>query len=137
MTAAIIGMGTTFGIADTATPTSFTDIAEIYDLTLPSLEIDQVDVTNFGSPNNRREYIAGLTDSGEASFEMNYVPNSASDILLRSIQGVAKICKVTFPNGATVTFTGNLQSYVPTTPVGDRMTANVTFKVSGNPTYGP
>jgi len=136
MTAAITGLGTTFQIADLATPTVFTTIAEVMDLTVPDSQVEQIDVTNFQSTNNRREFISGLVDGGQVDFTLNWVPSSATDVALRNARGVTKVVKLTFPNGATITFNANLQSYKPTAPTDKQMTADVSFKVSGDVTYG-
>ena len=40
--------------------------------------------------------------------------------------------KLTYPSGAYDTFDGNLQSYVPSLPTDDKMTAEVSFKVTGS-----
>jgi predicted secreted protein len=130
-TKAMIGMGSTFEMADPATPTVWTLISEVFDMSIPSSNPDQIDVTNFQSANRRREYIAGLVDSGEISFEMNYVPGSASDLALLAALGTTKNCRLTFPNGVRISFAGNVQTYEPKAPTDDRMTASVSFKVSG------
>ncbi len=107
-------------------------------ITPPSAQIDQIDVTHMQSPDRRREFIPGLIDSGECSFEMNYVPDSDGDNELNEILDLAvgldrrRQCRITYPNGVTHTFTGSLQTYEPTIPVDDKMTATVTFKVSGS-----
>ncbi|MBB4185825.1 hypothetical protein GGE07_002475 [Sinorhizobium terangae] len=134
-TEASIGYGITFEMADAATPTVFTYIAEIYDVTPPSDETDQVDATHMQSPGRNREFIEGLTDPGEASFEMNYVPGSASDKALIAAKGKRKWCRVTFPNGAQTLFYGIRQTYEKSAPTDDKMTATVTFKVSGEPIH--
>jgi hypothetical protein len=132
-TQALIGHGMTFEYADAATPTSFTYLAEIYDITPPSSTIDQLDVTHMQSPDRNREFIPGLSDPGEFSFEMNYVPGSTSDASLRAAKGKRKWCRVTFPNGRQLLFFASLQTYEPAAPTDDKMTASVSFKVSGNP----
>lgn len=132
-TKALIGHGITFEMAPAATPTSFTYLAEIFDLTPPSDSIDQIDATHMQSPNKTREFISGLSDPGELSFSMNYVPGSASDLALRAAKGARKWCRVTFPNGCQLLFFSELQSYEPNAPTDDKMTADVTFKVSGQP----
>ncbi len=132
-TKASIGYGITFEMADIATPTVFTYLAEIYDVTLPSEETDQVDATHMQSPNRTREFVEGLTDPGEAGFEMNYVAGSASDKALIAAKGKRKWCRVTFPNGVQLLFVGSRQSYEKSAPTDDKMTATVSFKVSGEP----
>lgn len=133
-TEASIGYGITFEMADPATPATREYISEIYDVTPPSDTTDMVDATHMGSPNRSREFVEGLTDSGEASLEMNYVPGSPSDRKLIAAKGKRKFCYVTFPNGVQCIFIGIRQSYEKTAPLDDKMTASVTFKVSGEPT---
>ncbi|MDX1219047.1 histidine kinase [Sinorhizobium medicae] len=134
-TDASIGYGITFEMADILTPTVFTYLSEIFDVTPPSDETDQVDATHMQSPNRTREFIDGLTDPGEASFEMNYVPGSASDKALIAAKGKRKWCRITFPNGVQTLFTGSRQTYEKAAPTDDKMTATVTFKVSGDPVH--
>ncbi|MCC2608389.1 phage tail tube protein [Neorhizobium petrolearium] len=131
-TKARIGHGITFEMADLATPTDMTYIEEIFDITLPSDTIDQVDASNMQSPNKTREFIDGMSDSGECSFSMNYVPGSTSDRALIAAKGKRKRVRVTFPNGCQFLFKGNLQSNERTAPTDDKMTADVSFKASGD-----
>lgn len=137
MTDAKIGYGSKLAIS-TNGGGLYTDLAEIFNITPPSSTFDMVDATHMQSPNSDREFIIGLNDPGEASFEMNFVPGSASDVLIRSVKAAraAVLCRVTFPNGATWTFTGLLMTYEPAVPNEDKMTATVTFKVSGSTTVG-
>ena len=132
MTDAAIGYGSKFAI-DPAGGTSFTDLGEVFNITPPSDSFDMIDATHMQSPNRDREFIIGLNDPGEASFEMNFVPGSASDILIRQVKAarVAVTCRITFPNAATWIFDGLLMTYEPEVPNEDKMTATVTFKVSG------
>ncbi|TDK35199.1 histidine kinase [Rhizobium deserti] len=132
-TQASLGYGITFEMAPAETPTLFTYVSEIYDVTPPSDTTDSVDVTHMQSPNRTREFISGLTDPGEMSFEQNYVPGSASDKALMSAKGKRKWCRITFPNGVQAMFYAILQSYEKSAPTDDKMTATVTFKVSGEP----
>ncbi|WP_447411788.1 phage tail tube protein, partial [Clostridium perfringens] len=83
-----------FAIADPATPTNFVDVGEVTSITPPSDTDDMVDATHTQSPNRTREFIAGLTDPGECSFEMNFVPGSPSDILIQDAKGKRKICRI-------------------------------------------
>ena len=40
-------------------------------------------------------------------------------------------CRITYPTGITDTFAAEIQSFEPTVPVDDRMTATLTLKVTG------
>lgn len=132
-TEASIGYGITCEMADWATPTVFAYLSELKDATPPSAETDQVEATHMQSPNRTREFVSGLTDSGEASFEMNYVPGSDSDKALIAAKGKRKWIRITFPNGVQILFIGSLQTYEKSAPLDDVMTATITFKVSGDP----
>ena len=132
-TEARIGYGTVLEIALASAPTDFTYIRETYTATPPSDTDDQVDATHFQSPNRYREYIPGLTDAGEASFEMNYVPGSPTDRFLTSIKGKRLIARLTFPNGVQIIFMASRGGYEKDVPIDDKMTATLTLKVSGEP----
>ena len=128
-----IGYGHVLEIALASAPTVFTYIKEVFDATPPADSDDQVEATHMQSPNRRREYIPGLTDSGEASYEMNYVPGSATDKFLRSIRGKLLVVRQTFANGVQIIFNGSRQGYETAIPNDDKMTATLTLKVSGDP----
>ena len=131
-TAAMIGLGITLEMQDLVTPNDWFFIAEVFNLNPPSQTDDVVEATHYGSPNRRREYIAGLVESGEVSFDMNYVPGSDSDELINAAQGVEKRLRITFPNGVTQVFNAVRQGYEKNAPIDDRMTATVTFRVTGD-----
>lgn len=132
-TEARIGYGTVLEIALASAPDAFTYIKETFNATPPSDKDDSVDATHFQSPNRYREFIAGLTDAGEASFEMNYVPGSATDRFLASIKGKRLITRITFPNGVQIIFMATRDAYEKDVPNDDKMTATLTLKVSGEP----
>lgn len=133
MTQASIGYGSFFHISQDSGST-WIEIAEVFDITPPSSTVDQIDATHMQSPNRNREFIAGLSDPGSASFEMNFVPGSPSDLKIQEIRGTGEqvLCRVTFPNSVAWQFTGQIESYEPAIPTDDKMTASVSFKVSGS-----
>ncbi|MBP7704200.1 MAG: hypothetical protein KA105_02805 [Caulobacter sp.] len=133
-TEAAIGYGSKFEIAQGEEPYDWEEIAEVIDITPPSDSVDVIDATHMQSPNATREFIIGLNDPGVASFEMNFVPGSAADATIQEVRG-ARLpvqCRITFPNEVTWTFTGILTGYEPAVPNEDKMTATVTFKVTGS-----
>lgn len=129
-TQASIGNGAQFQI-ESATPGTYTALAEVFDITPPNEVTDVIDASHMGSPD--REFVMGLTDPGETSFEMNFVPGSTSEglILAAKAARVAKNFRIVFPNAATWTFAGLLTGYEPAVPNDDKMTATVTIKVTG------
>lgn len=139
MTDARIGYGTKYSIWDASLTTpAFVEIAEVTSVTPGAAQADRIDATHMQSPGRRREYIAGLIDSGEASFEINWIPGSATDELLRELMSSGAVVehKIEFPNGVTVTFDASITGYEKSIPVDDRMTATITVAVSGDETWG-
>lgn len=132
-----IGYGTQFQIQEEGSPDNYTTLAEVTSITLPSAVVDQIDATHMQSPNRTREFIAGLIDPGECTFDMNFVPGSTADDRLHELLALPvtdnrRSCRVEFVNGVTWTFDAVLTNYEPTAPVDDKMTASVTFKVTGS-----
>lgn len=128
-----IGYGTTIEIADPDVGT-FSYIGEVTgEIGIASESTDQVDVTHFSSPNKSREFVSGLTDGGEITFDTNFVPGSATDKLLIAAKGKKRSVRVTFPNGCQMSMLGSRQSYERSAPLDDKMTGSVSFKISGEP----
>jgi hypothetical protein len=68
-----LGYGTKLLMGDGGSPEEFAEMGEVGDFEEGD-SIELVEVTNHQSPNNRREYIAGLKDGAEMSFPVNYIP---------------------------------------------------------------
>lgn len=138
--AALLGYGSKFLIDDEDSPTNYVELGEVTNITPPSETLDMIDVTHMQSPDRRREFISGLIDPGEVSFEMNWIPGSVSDqrlnVLLNLGVGVSRrrSCRIIYPNGVTDTFNAELMTYEKSVPTDDKMTATVTFKVTGTTT---
>jgi len=134
---AMRGYVSVFQIATESSPDVYASLAEVISITPPSFTFDQIDVTHMESPNRLREFISGLGDAGECSFDMNFVPGSTSDDRLFELMNLPvgvlrrRNCRISFPNGVTWSFSAELTGYEPTVPVDDKMTATTTFKVSG------
>jgi hypothetical protein len=111
---------------------------EVNDITPPSNSVDLVEATHTQSPNADKEYILGLNDPGECSFMLNFVPGSTADQMYQAVKAARERVKVriTYPNLVTWTFSGLLTAYKPSIPTADKMTATVTFKVSGSTVVG-
>lgn len=132
-----IGYGAKFHVHDDSSPGAFVEVGYITNISGPGMSRDAVDVTNSNSPNGYREFIGGLRDGGELSFDIVFVPNSAgiTALLAEYDRDQASNCKITLP-GATAyawTFDGICTGFEPAAPMDDKMTASVTFKVSGKP----
>lgn len=139
MTDAMIGYQTKYRIMDPdATPEpDFFEVGEVINVTPGEATADRIDATHMQSPNRRREYISGLIDNGEASFEINWIPGDATDVFLRELfeSGETRDHQIEFPNGVTVTYDASIIGFSKAVPIDDRMTATITVAVSGAETW--
>lgn len=69
--------------------TALTELVEVVSFTLPNGQTEQIDATHLKSPNRKREFISGMIDDGEMTVVVNYVPGSATDILIRAAKAAA------------------------------------------------
>ena len=134
MTTAQIGYGAELWIDNESG--TLTEIAEVTGISLPSPETSEVEATHFKSPNRRREYISGLIEDGEGTFEINYDPGSATSTLIKQAQdsGTTRDYKIVLPDGAgTWEVTGALiiRRFERNIPIDDRMTASLTVRFTG------
>jgi predicted secreted protein len=146
-TNAAIGHRNLFQILDTSTsPDTWTTVAEVTNITPPSYARDAQDATHTESTDGFREFIAGLSDAGEMSCELNLVPDSATmDLVLetfdvRTLQQV----RVLFADGTQTgpsptcsrfTCSAIITGFAMEAPLDDKMAATLTAKISGKPTF--
>jgi len=133
---ALLGYGSKFLIGSDDVVPVYTEIQETRNITPPSYESDDVDVTHNSSPNRTRETIPGLSTPGACSFEMNFVPNSASELLLAGLRrsGEQRPCRIEFPTDPVVTwdFTASVKTIEISADTEDKMTATITMQVAGD-----
>lgn len=135
MTDARIGYGAEFWLDD-ATGT-LTKLAEITNVTPPNPQVSDVEATHFESPGRRREYVTGLIEDGEGTFEMNYVPGSDTDELIREAlaDGETREYRIIVPDGADgwqIDGSCIVRGYERNIPIDDRMTATLTVRFTGD-----
>lgn len=142
MSDAVAGFNSLLQIGDGATPTeNFTTIAEVKDISGPSLSLNPVGVTNQSSTGGWAEFIGGLLDAGEVTFDINYLPthathNAATGLIRDLVNRTKRNFKLIFPNAGATTwaFTALVTAFSPSEPVADALTASVSLKISGQPT---
>lgn len=135
MSDAIMGIGITYEIADGAS--GYDTIGEVFEVTPPNQQTEEVEVTHYGSTGGYREFIAGLRDGGEVTFGINWIPGNETDVILRDLHsaGTVRTHRITFPNGAEMSYSGWIKGFERGSPLDDRMTATITVRVSSNTTY--
>jgi len=134
-----LGFGVLFKVGDGATVEAFATLAEVIGLSGPGLSMDTVESTHTESANAAKEYIAGLIDGGEISVDLNFLPANATHTSLISDwqNRTLRNFQIVWPDTANTTwsFAGFVTNYEPSSPIEDRMTASVSVKLSGIPTF--
>lgn len=118
--------------------TSFQDIGGVMEMPSPSLSRDTQDATTFDSAGGYREFEAsGLIDAGEASFVLVWDPaDTEHDDLLGDIDSsTSGQFKITWVDNSSFTCSGFVTGFEVGTPLEDKVTANVTIKWTGQPTW--
>jgi predicted secreted protein len=141
MTSGIWAHGTLLKIGDGGDPESFTTITEVTDIGGPSLEMNTIEMTSHDSVDGWAEFVGGILDAGEVTFSINYIPtDSTHDAGTGLIKDMAdrtvRNFQLVFPDGSSTTwsFSALVTNFEPGEPVDDKLSADVTLKISGKPT---
>lgn len=122
----------------------YTTIAQVRDISGPALGLDTIEVTNRDSPSGFKEYIAGLKDGGEITFDIVYDPDltthsasAAGGLVTLFTAGAVNNFRLTFADATplTATFAGLVTKFQPRAPLSDYQRAEVTIKLSGAITW--
>lgn len=123
---AFAGVGTTFKRAGVA-------VAEVNSITGPNSTRNQIDVTSLDSTGGYKEFIGGFRDGGEVTLNMNFtkatyglMQNDFEDDAL-----VAYLVTLSDASATTIGFNGFVQNLGFAVPTDDKVTADVTIKVTG------
>lgn len=133
------GHGTIFAYQTVLTPTVFTDVAELGDITPPSLMRNEFDSTTQNE--NIDSYVLGVLRRGAMTMPINYIPSDATQ---DHITGLASLIinntvtgfRVTFPEGTVWIMSGRVQNFVPHAPKDGLMSADVTIRFIGRMKIG-
>lgn len=153
-----IGFGTLLErITSVSSTAVFTAVANIFDISGPELERDDVELTVYDSTDRYREYIPGLREGGEITATLNLVSTAAT---LQSLYHSSDAGSTAGPAGSTGAddgsyesntlspwrikgpnndywrFSGYVKGIVQAQPIDDRRTWEVTWKIDGRPKMG-
>lgn len=139
MTDARIGWGAELQLSTSASEAGLVELGEVRSFSLPSDEADEIEVTHLKSPDRRKEYIQGLIDGGEITATLNYVPGSASDILLTDAldTGTTRAVRFIIPDQTgtaawQITTAGFVRRYAPdNVEPNSAITATLTIRITG------
>lgn len=114
-------------------------LLEVIKIGGPGMKADLKEVTNMASPNTYKEFIAGLREGGQITFEGNYIPKEStnSQINLRTDfeSGTLSYWALALPTAGTGIwmFQGYCDGLTPAYPLDDRITVQGTLRVTGKP----
>lgn len=137
---AISSNGTILKAGDGATPTEvFTAIAEVKDVTGPSMSLETEDVSHQGS--TAAEFVGTLVDHGEVGFDLNFDPAGTTHLSLRTdlINKTLRNFQLVFPDtpATQFDFAAYVTKFEVEAKVKGALTAKVTLKISGEVTLVP
>lgn len=127
---AVSGVGTQFRRWNGS---AWADLAEINSITGPTMTRDFIDVTSLDSTGGYREFITGFRDAGTISLSMNFTRNTYDafkDDFESPDLHYYEIC-LSDPENTTLEFAGLVTEVPITIPTDDKITADVTIKISG------
>jgi hypothetical protein len=128
--------GLVYTSGGTATPVTFTTIGNVKTFTGFDGQASELDRSNFAS--TAKEFILGLVDFGQFSFDTDYDYTDAGQtaVLAAQVSGLIKTFKLTLPDSHTATFTAYAKK-MPTTGGVDQIVkrAGTTLRISGAVTW--
>lgn len=122
----------------------YTTVAQVRDINGPNMSRDTIEVTQRDSTGQAKEYLAGLLENGEVTFDLVYDPDSATHsasaaggLITLLAAGTLNNFRVSFADSTatTATFAGLVTGFQPTMPLNGAQTASVTIKISGQITW--
>ena len=101
------------------------------------VESEEIDTTDLESADGYKEFIAGSKDAGELSLAGNIKDETTVEKMLALAESQSmESWKVTYPSGATWTFSGFIKSFKDGEKTPDGLaTFSATIRISGKPTY--
>lgn len=130
MSNAIAGVGTKFRRWNGA---NWVDLAEINSITGPGKSRDTIDVTSLDSTGGYREFIGGFRDGGTVSLPMNFT-RATYELMNTDFESAdLQNYEILLPDSEATSFEfeGLVTELGLGIPADDKITADVTIKVSG------
>jgi len=130
---AFSGVGTAFNRGDGSSAEAFVAIAEINSIGGPNLSRDVIDVTSLDSTGGYREFIAGFRDGGEVTLNMNFTLDGYDDLKadFDSDDTVNYQIVLADTGATTFDFAALVTALGVSVPMDDKVTCDVTLKISG------
>ena len=137
-TAAAIGHGSAFKRSGDGTSSgTMASLAGVTSINGISLSRETIDVTDMDSVDRYREFIGALRDGGEVTVGMEFDPDGGdyANAISDYNSDTPGYYEIVFPDTSEWAFNGLLTGVTVDDPFDDKMTAELTYKVSGKPTF--
>jgi hypothetical protein len=108
-----------------------TKLGEVFEIPIPTGAAELIDASHFDTVGFRDYITARLRDGEEADVVLNWVPNSATDILCVAAIGQTRDFAIrVYQDTGVYIFTGSVlvRDYVRTNPLDDRRTGTLRVK---------
>lgn len=129
---AILGNGTTLHISS-GSPTSYSLVGNVHDITWDDGTNPEVEVTNLASTS--KEFLPGFADAGTftASLDLDMGDAGQAVIQAAKLSRIACDIKITLPSGTTPTWTarGYVKKFGKSLGVDGAVRASLEFRVTG------
>ncbi len=133
--------GARLEMGDGESPENFTEIAGVGDISGPGFTLDLDDVTAHDSPGAFEEMVAGIIRTGQITFGLRWDPqdethDASTGLLGQLVAREARNYQFVIPglNGLTWLLKLYVTGFQPQLPVNGARAADVTTKVTGQPT---
>ncbi len=132
---AIAGIGTKFYRWSGA---AWAALAEVTAINGPGMSRNTIDVTSLDSEDGYAEFITGMRDSGTIALTMNFTNTTYAAMKDDFESNVPGVYRIVLPDDETTTL--EFEALVTEVPLGittgDKVTSNVTMKISGKVVLG-
>ena len=130
MSLAVAGVGTEFR---RWSGSAWVQLSEINSITGPTMTRDFIDVTSLDSTGGYREFITGFRDAGTISLSMNFTRSTYNTFQDDFESPDTHYYEIVLPDveNTTLEFAGLVTEIPITIPTDDKITADVTIKISG------
>jgi predicted secreted protein len=128
---AVSGVGTVF---NRWSGSDWEPLAEVNSITGPTMTRSFIDVTSLDSTGGYREFITGFRDAGTIAAKMNFTPTTYRNMKADFESAVAQYYEIVLPDPdhTTLEFMGLVTEIPLTIPTDDKITADVTIKITGD-----
>lgn len=124
-----------FGVTVTVGGTA---VLGLVDVSLPEVDVTDIDVTTHASEDGYREFVGGLKDGGVMTLSGKYLIGDAGQVKLRDPEqqgGDPVAIVVTFSDLSTAEFDAVIKGYGVNNPLDEDVQFTSSLKISGPVTY--